>query len=91
MRLEYDPKSLMTSGRPPGPTVTAEEFDAVLDRQGGVCAVCQTRNKAMEIDFYPETNSIRGILCHYCNKARGLVADDPHVLRSMIKYLGENR
>ena len=40
------------------------------------------------IDHCHNTNRIRGILCHNCNKALGLVKEKTDTLRKMIRYLG---
>lgn len=72
--------------------ITIEEFDQMLEKQQGVCAICSrpergTRNKALAVDHCHETNKIRGLLCGHCNRAIGLLGDDINLLLSAIKYL----
>jgi hypothetical protein len=39
------------------------------------------------VDHDHKTGKVRGLLCHPCNAALGLVRDDPSILRAMIEYL----
>jgi len=70
-----------------------DQFQAMLDRAGGKCEVCRKpfehrsqRNGAC-IDHNHETGEIRGLLCHSCNRAIGLLGDCPERLEKMILYL----
>lgn len=68
-----------------------------LVRQNGKCAICgftflfdgKPINQP-NIDHDHETGSIRGLLCHKCNKALGLFSDNPDLLFSAFKYLTVN-
>lgn len=63
--------------------------------QGGVCAICNERSFKMHagvkqelcLDHCHETGNVRGLLCHNCNRALGLMKDDTSRLMSAIKYL----
>lgn len=50
--------------------ITPEQYDAMLARQGGVCALCgrapKTRRLAVEHDHH--TGRVRGLSCHFCNR-----------------------
>jgi Autographiviridae endonuclease VII len=77
--------------------ISKAEEDAILAAQGGVCAGCGTdvmhrhrlsgRRVSMHIDHCHLTNRIRGILCGKCNRAIGLLSDDPALLRRLADYL----
>jgi hypothetical protein len=74
--------------------LTPDEYNAMLDRQGGVCAVCgaaarraHARDMRLVVDHHHETGQVRGLLCHRCNRAIGLLADDPVLMRRAIGYL----
>ena len=72
--------------------LTFEEFEAMLSDQDNCCAICKGtktygRHKRFTVDHSHKTGKIRGLLCHRCNTALGLVGDDIHILNTMIEYL----
>lgn len=72
--------------------ITEHEYDDLLARQGGGCAICkaevaQADGRRLAVDHCHETGQVRGLLCGNCNRAIGLFGDDPAVLRSAAKYL----
>jgi hypothetical protein len=61
-----------------------------LEKQGGVCAICKTSTwggRAPHIDHEHKTILVRGILCHKCNTARGLLDEDSKKITGMLHYL----
>lgn len=71
-------------------------FEAMLDRQGGVCAICgaveKTRStvgnvRRISIDHDHETGVVRGLLCSPCNRALGLFRDDLGNIEAARRYL----
>ena len=75
--------------------LTILEVNAMVEKQGGVCAICQQipqgkkHHSQLHVDHNHITKQIRGMLCGNCNKALGLVREDPQVLEAMIKYLDQ--
>lgn len=78
------------------------DFNAILDAQGGGCAICanpQPRGTNWHIDHdhscCPAKKScgqcIRGILCGPCNRGLGYFGDDPTRLRAAVGYLEPER
>ena len=71
--------------------VSREEYDAMLESQGGGCAICQTKvpggKGAFHVDHDHETGVNRGLLCHFCNIGLGNFADDPNLLEDAAEYL----
>lgn len=73
--------------------ITLEEYGAILKSQKGVCAICKDaqikyKNKSdLCIDHNHNTNKVRGLLCHACNRALGMLKDDIKILESAISYL----
>ena len=71
--------------------ITAEQWDAAFESQGRACACCgatEPRSKTgWHTDHDHETKQFRGILCHHCNTALGLVKDSLTVLDKMKIYL----
>jgi hypothetical protein len=69
--------------------ITGADFDAMVEAQGGTCAVCH--GKPEHVDHDHATGKVRGILCFNCNQALGNVRDDVDVLQGLIDYLHRNR
>jgi hypothetical protein len=71
-----------------------EEFDAMLNSQGGRCAICRTNDpgpKGFVVDHDHSAGHVRGLLCNNCNRAVGLLKDDPAVLERARKYVLRHR
>jgi hypothetical protein len=72
--------------------LTVAEFNAMVEKQNGVCAVCgksNLRGARLCVDHKHETGKVRGLLCVHCNAAIGLFCDDINLLASAISYLKE--
>jgi hypothetical protein len=76
--------------------LSKDQYDALLERQGGVCVGCGllprgggkgNANGKLFVDHDHETDDIRGLLCQGCNAAVGLVYDSPSTLRKLAAYL----
>lgn len=72
--------------------ITLQEYDNLLIRQKGVCAICSAdapggKGKFFHVDHCHDTGGIRGLLCHLCNTGIGALADDPQLLREAADYL----
>jgi hypothetical protein len=70
--------------------ITAEEADAILATQDGVCAICQAA-PAEHVDHDHVTGAVRDLLCFNCNGGLGQFKDDPEVLRSAADYVERHR
>lgn len=68
--------------------ISQEQYQAALDRQGGKCYSCPS-TEGLCVDHCHETGRFRGLLCGPCNRALGLLKDDPIRLRRLIQYLKE--
>lgn len=62
------------------------EFNRRAAAQGGGCAICG-RQGELHVDHDHGTSAVRGLLCGQCNRALGLLADDPARLAAAIAYL----
>jgi len=67
------------------------EYDELLSKQKGVCAICKKSVPILAVDHNHETGAIRGLLCKNCNLALGFISDDINIAFSMIEYLKENQ
>ena len=80
--------------------LTPEALNALLAKQGGVCAICGRNGGGgrwgqLHVDHdhacCPGGRScgkcVRGLLCHSCNTALGHLADSPALLRKAADYV----
>lgn len=78
--------------------LSLEDYQQMLDRQGGVCAICKQPettksntggDKNLSVDHCHKTGKIRGLLCHHCNTGIGKFNDNVDLLEAAIKYIKE--
>ena len=75
--------------------ISVEIFDEILRLQGNCCAICKSKETASKrverffVDHNHLTGKVRGILCHKCNTAIGLLNCDEgtDLLDSAYKYI----
>ncbi len=80
--------------------ITRKDWNKMYEDQGGTCAICDGEGFVMRkskytdytlcVDHCHETGKIRGLLCHNCNRALGLLQDSADSLKKAIKYLSES-
>ena len=71
--------------------ISIEEYDALLSRQEGDCAICGQPPRSdisLHVDHDHDTGAIRGLLCFRCNNALGDFGDDADRLIGAAGYLG---
>ena len=66
--------------------IGADEFDRLVELQGGVCPICGRENPE-HVDHDHESGRVRGLLCMRCNNALGLLREDADVLGNAIGYV----
>jgi hypothetical protein len=66
--------------------ITAAEADALLESQGGVCAICKAA-PAAHVDHDHATGAVRALLCFNCNGGLGQFRDDPKLLHAAAYYV----
>lgn len=73
--------------------MTEDQYDMILKRQDGGCAICHNGTSFSKhaprlfVDHNHQTGRIRGLLCMKCNFAVGLCDDNPERLEAVIAYL----
>lgn len=73
--------------------MTIAQFDALVLKQNGVCAICQKpptqtgRGKRLHVDHCHESNIVRGLLCIHCNRALGSLGDNLAGVMRAVRYL----
>lgn len=76
-------------------SISAHEYELILNHQGGVCGGCgepRKYNLHVEHDHKKEREvstraSIRGLACARCNSVLRKVRDNPAILRKLADYL----
>ncbi len=78
--------------------ITLADYEAMLAAQGGVCAICgnapdwnRPGHVPLVVDHCHTVGRVRGLLCHGCNQALGLMRDDPGRLRKAANYVERGR
>lgn len=75
--------------------ITLEEYLDMAEAQNYVCAICHKENFALNtchsgvlvVDHDHKTGLNRGLLCHNCNRALGLLKDDIESVKNCLSYL----
>jgi Autographiviridae endonuclease VII len=68
--------------------LSMQDYDAMVERQGGVCAICKRRpDRPLFVDHCHASGNVRGLLCHPCNAAIGFMRDDHIVAAAATDYL----
>lgn len=68
------------------------DYDNLLSKQGGMCALCPRRSADRDgtlklfVDHCHKTGRVRGLLCHNCNAALGMLGDQQE---SVIVWAGK--
>ena len=76
--------------------ITLEDYDTMLELQGGGCYICglmesSPKIKFLSVDHNHVTGRVRKLLCNGCNTALGGVREDTEILRKMIAYIEEHQ
>lgn len=93
--LEYnktrDPRRRLAAALKHHYKMSLEEWDAMMELQGGVCAICgggpKPNRKRLDVDHDPLTSKIRGLLCGPCNRTIAQGRNNPTILRACADYL----
>ena len=79
--------------------ITLNEYNEMMEKQDGKCSICGTDEPGgrksgrgggadvFVVDHCHDTGKVRGLLCHGCNRAMGLLGDNIQTLQSMVEYL----
>ena len=75
--------------------ITLRQYEDLRQKQAGLCAICGSEGFVMTshhkmklvVDHCHASGQVRGLLCHNCNRALGLLKDSDEVLQRAIDYL----
>jgi len=84
--------------------LTPEQYDAMNEAQGGLCAIChapETRTtidkvsqervvSCLAVDHDHDTGANRDLLCLRCNNLLGLLESEPEIVATMSAYLAHH-
>lgn len=73
--------------------ISQADYDTLLASQDGKCAICDGTDlsgRRLSVDHDHASGAVRGLLCHPCNVAIGLLKDDVQVLERAIEYLARD-
>jgi hypothetical protein len=79
--------------------LTLADYDAMFAAQDGRCGICRKPEthvlpngnlRALSVDHSHTTGRIRALLCGSCNRALGMLRDDPLFVARATAYLLEH-
>jgi hypothetical protein len=76
--------------------ITIEQYEHMVKLQGNKCAICEKEHNEngvmsrLPIDHCHKTGKIRGLLCNNCNRAIGLLQDNPAIVAKALLYLNNH-
>lgn len=67
--------------------LTDKDYSELLQQQQNRCRICRNSLEPAVVDHDHNTNRVRGLLCHGCNKGLGHFRDNPLLLIRAAFYL----
>jgi hypothetical protein len=72
--------------------ITLADYETMLASQNNSCAICKSESPKRNsqyfmVDHNHQTGEVRGLLCHPCNSAIGLLGDNISSLEAAVTYL----
>lgn len=79
--------------------ITLAEYEALLESQNGVCAICGGKEKRksryggvcrLHVDHDHKSGKVRGLLCQQCNNGIGHFRENTAILAKAIIYVNKH-
>lgn len=67
--------------------ITLEQYGEMYENQRGLCMICEEKKDVLCVDHCHSGGAIRGLLCHNCNRALGMLKDNVDIINRAILYL----
>lgn len=65
--------------------ISVDDYERLVVEHNGKCAICGEPFEVIDHDH--DTNLVRGLLCHACNKGLGHFKDDLTLIKKALEYL----
>ena len=73
------------------PEETAKAYRLLKTKKCNICEQPEPmKNRRLSLDHNHKTGKLRGVLCSTCNRALGMLKDDPKRLARLLVYLLES-
>ena len=68
--------------------ITLDDYNDMLKKQNNRCHLCGSHNDdtKLYVDHCHKTGKVRGLLCHHCNTALGLLMESPDKIKGLMYY-----
>jgi len=68
--------------------LSLDDYNVLLDKQGGRCAICgeKPNKRHLDVDHDHDTKMVRGLLCNCCNFGIGYFKYDLEKMAKAIQY-----
>lgn len=66
--------------------LTPTDYAEMMRLQCGVCAVCGAPERWLHVDHDHQTGQVRALLCGNCNRALGLLNEEPERIGALAAY-----
>jgi len=75
--------------------ISQQEYEQMIKDQNNLCASCGNpettirygKLDALAVDHCHATGAVRGLLCANCNRALGMLQEDPERVKALLKYI----
>lgn len=69
--------------------MTLDDYDRMLDEQGGGCAICgkEPKDRRLHVDHCHETGIVRGLLCFRCNFGLSYFGENAERMKRAYEHL----
>jgi|SRR5690625_3806251 len=80
--------------------ITEKQLREMYEKQEHRCYICRSEgfiigknghSEKLAVDHCHATGTVRSLLCHNCNRALGLLQDNPELLRAGAEYIEAHR
>lgn len=75
--------------------ISNEDWQEMFNKQEGKCRICfihaKDLKRGLAVDHCHDSKKVRGLLCHSCNMAIGLMKHDVSIINHAISYLSEHQ
>ena len=80
--------------------ITEQQYRKMLEQQDYRCFICDSEgfligknnhSEKLAVDHCHVSGKVRKLLCHNCNRALGLLRDDPRLLLKSAEYIEAHR